>query len=142
MIEIVSRSERETRSLAQDLASLLKGGEILTLEGPLGSGKTCFVKGLAQGLGIKTQITSPTFVLMRSYHFGKKKGRVFYHFDLYRLKKSGELLELGFPDVLRNPQSIIAIEWPEKTRGLLPPRVIRLNFTHGQSPRERTIRIW
>src|SRR3989338_117961 len=110
MISVISRSEEETKRIGKDVAQVLKGGEILSLSGNLGSGKTTFVKGMARGFGIRKAITSPTFVLFRPYPI---TGKTFYHFDLYRLKTSRELNELGLIEILRNPKNIVAVEWPE-----------------------------
>jgi tRNA threonylcarbamoyladenosine biosynthesis protein TsaE len=83
--------------------------------GELGVGKTTFVQGLAQGLGVSERVRSPTFVLMHEYH-----GRIpLYHFDAYRIKSVDELREIGFEDTVC-AQGITVIEWGEKTEGLLP----------------------
>ena len=139
MIKIISKRPAETRGLGQSLGSKLHGGEILALSGPLGSGKTTFLKGLARGLGIKKKITSPSFVLGKPYTFGKRGQKILFHFDLYRLTKRADLAELGLTEIFSNPRAITAIEWPEKARTTLPRRTILIKFAPGQDQNERII---
>ncbi len=139
MLIFRTTSEAETRKLAAGFAKRLKGGEILALSGPLGSGKTAFVKGLARALGVKRRILSPTFIIMAKYAL--PKNRIFYHFDLYRLKHKKEILELGFREILNNQKHIVIIEWPEQTKKILPKRALRLRFAHGKHPQERIVKI-
>ncbi len=113
--EFISTSPDETRRCAAQLALELKPGDCLSLIGELGVGKTTFVQGLAQGLGITEIVRSPTFVLMREY-----RGKIsLYHFDAYRIKNLDELREIGFEDTVR-ADGITVIEWGEKAVGLLP----------------------
>lgn len=113
--EFISTSAEETRHLASQLAGQLKAGDCVILIGELGAGKTTFVQGLAQGLGVAEVVRSPTFILMREYH-----GRVpLYHFDAYRIESLNELREIGFEETLR-AQGVTVIEWGEKAKGLLP----------------------
>lgn len=92
---------------------------VIALTGNLGSGKTTFVQGFAEGLGISNRIISPTFILMRSYKIEDKGGfEALYHLDLYRLEGDvkREVLNLGFEEILENPKNIILIEWAEKIK--------------------------
>lgn len=139
MIKVVSRSPEQTRALASKFAKSLKGGEVLALEGNLGSGKTTFVKGLGQGLGIKEKVRSPSFLLVRPYLL-PRKNRVLYHFDLYRIGKTQDLQELGFADILNDPRNIVAIEWGRRA-GKLPRQAIDIKFAQGQALTERIITI-
>ena len=143
-ITIKTSSENETQKLGMWFASMLKGGEVLALKGNLGSGKTVFVRGLAQGFGIKKKITSPTFVLVKPYQFKKRNGNTLYHFDLYRLKNSGELKELGFSEIVNDKKSISVVEWPEKANALLPKGtiVVELRAPKNKQINKRTIKIW
>lgn len=141
MIQILSRSPAETKLLAQALAKWLQGGEVIALTGSLGSGKTTFIKGLGRGLKIRENIASPTFVIMIPYKIPGRERKTFYHFDLHRIKKARELIELGFQDIVQNPKAIAAIEWPEVSEELLPKRALRLKFAHGKKPHERIIQI-
>jgi tRNA threonylcarbamoyladenosine biosynthesis protein TsaE len=141
MLKIVSASEKETAKLAAMVASHLKGGETLALHGHLGSGKTAFVKGLAKGLGTKTRIQSPTFVIVQPHKL-KNSRMTLYHFDLYRLKNERELVELGFRELISNPRHINAVEWAEKAKALLPKNTAHFKFSRGRRPDERIIQIW
>ena len=111
-----------------------KGALIIGLEGDLGGGKTTFLQGFAKGLGIKEKILSPTFVIMRKFqivrcsHAASFKFRYFYHIDCYRIKKPEEILDLGFREVMSNPRNIIAIEWAEKIKKILPKDAIWVDF--------------
>ena len=105
-----SNSEDETRQIASVFANSLKAGAVLLLQGDLGAGKTAFVRGLAEGLGINTdEVTSPTFTLVHEYRGGRLP---LMHVDLYRLE-SADLDEIGLDQDVA-AQGIIAIEWPER----------------------------
>ena len=138
-MEKVTRSAEQTQKLAAEFAKKLKGGEVLCLYGDLGSGKTTFVQGLAKGLGIKKRILSPTFVLMRSYNIsGLENWRIselakdayLYHIDLYRIGSAKETEMLGLQEILDDPQNIVAIEWAEKIKDILPSKRIEVYFEH------------
>lgn len=139
MVEIVTNSEKETRDLAKNLVKILTRGAILALSGPLGSGKTAFVKGLAQGLGIKKKITSPTFVIYQVYPVQKKFGKNLYHFDLYRIDNTSDLLELGFDEIVNDKDSIVVIEWAEKIQKHLPRHTTKIKFIQGSNTNSRKI---
>lgn len=132
--EYLSYSVSQTKNLAKRLArkilkiSLRKKAIIIALEGELGSGKTTFLQGFAQGLGIKNKILSPTFVIMKKFQVPSSKFQWFYHIDCYRIKKPEELLALGFKEIISNPQNIVAIEWAEKVNKILPKESIVLDF--------------
>lgn len=116
-----SNSQLKTTQIGQGLASKLKGGDVVLLHGELGAGKTTFVKGIAEGLGIKDDIVSPTFTLMQIYEVKSIKYKVegFVHIDTYRLKNEDELKEIGVEDYLGDEETVCVVEWPEKMRGLL-----------------------
>lgn len=122
-MEVITKSARETTEFGRKLGSSLKGGKILALVGSLGAGKTTFVQGLAEGLGIKAKIISPTFILMR--HYGN-----LYHLDLYRLEDNvwREVVNLGAPDFWGRQENIFVIEWAEKIKDHLPKETIWINF--------------
>ncbi len=122
-METITQGAQETQRLGQKLAASLKGGETIALVGDLGAGKTTFVQGLAQGLGIKNRMISPTFILMREYDN-------FYHVDLYRLEENvdEEVRNLGLTDIWGKSGKIVVIEWAEKITDLLPPNTIWINF--------------
>lgn len=120
-------SESDTRQAAQDLVRALHGRPaVLSLEGPLGAGKTCFVKGLAEALKCDPAgVSSPTFSLIHEYTGGSHP---LVHMDLYRLESAAELEALGFEDLIAESH-ITAIEWGDKFPEHLPPDTIRLVFT-------------
>lgn len=119
-------SVAETREAGRQIAGLLRGGEVLSLEGPLGAGKTTFVQGLAEGLGCRAdEVSSPTFTLVHEYPDGHLP---FVHLDLYRLESPEELAALGFDDLLSG-STIAAIEWGDKFPEALPPHTQRLVFS-------------
>ena len=130
-------SEAETREAGRRLAGVLRGGEVLSLEGPLGAGKTTFVKGLAEGLGCyPSEVSSPTFTLVHEYPGGRFP---VVHLDLYRLESSEELAALGFDDLLAGP-TITAIEWGDKFPEALPPGALRFVFSmDGEARKIRRI---
>lgn len=141
-MKFITKSLLETQGVAEKLIKKLKPGNILALKGNLGSGKTCFVQGLAKALGIKKIITSPTFVLLKIYPVKylqskfngvnsikcKNKIKKLYHFDLYRIGSGKELLALGFKEILEKKDGIIAIEWAERAQKILPAKRININF--------------
>lgn len=111
---IISSSPKETKDLGINLAKNLKGGEVLLLFGNLGAGKTLFLQGLAQGLGVKGQVNSPTFNILKLYKFKKaNKNYTFCHIDAYRLSSIADLYTLGIEEIWRKDNSITAIEWAE-----------------------------
>lgn len=118
----------ETKQLAIKLAQKLKTGGVVALRGELGAGKTTFTQGFAQGLGIKDSVTSPTFILIRSYPIpGKTKGK-FFHIDLYRLEDPKQIDGLGLDEVFANPNNIVLIEWAEKLGEQLPSQATKIDL--------------
>ena len=114
----------------------------MLLSGDLGAGKTSLVKGIAKGLGIKHEITSPTFTLLNIYEVKSLKSKVksLVHIDTYRLKDENELLEIGVEDYLGEPNTVCIIEWPEKILGLLTNiKTTAITLEHGDKPEERKI---
>lgn len=143
MEKITTKSEQETKEIAKKIARevLAKKPEnkamVLALKGNLGAGKTTFVQGFAKGLGIRAKILSPTFNIMKRF---KCRGRNFYHIDCYRLKNKKDLEILGFKEILSDPKNIIAIEWPEKVKSMLPKEVFYIAFKHiKENERKLTI---
>lgn len=133
-----TKSAEETGSLGEKIGKDLsssKGGEIFCLYGELGAGKTTFIQGIAKGLGIEKQVTSPTFILMRTYPL--KKGKTFYHLDCYRLENSSQTRNLGLEEIFNDPHNITCIEWAERIKNLLPPKRTDIFFKNtGEDKRE------
>lgn len=127
MPEYIVKTLTDTKKVATQLAKGLKGGELLALSGNLGAGKTAFVQLLAKSLGVKENITSPTFVLMKVYDIKHKQAKKFVHVDCYRLSGQEDLFEIGLEDYLVHDNIIVAIEWADKIRNL-PDRAIKIDI--------------
>lgn len=108
----------QAESQARKMAKKIRGGEIIALIGELGSGKTTFTKALGTALGIRQQISSPTFVMMQQ--FETPKGLFFYHLDLYRTKNFSEVKSLGITEWWGHPKTVTVIEWADKILDSLP----------------------
>ena len=118
-------SVTETQSFAADLANSLSTGIVIALIGELGSGKTTFAQGFAEGLGINEHVGSPTFKLVSEYD--GQKGKLI-HVDAYRLKGIEDFLNIGGEDILGDPRAIILIEWGDKLESILPPDAMGISF--------------
>lgn len=119
-LEFVSRSPQQTQRLGARLGVLLQGGDVICLEGPLGSGKTCLAQGIGRGWGVGQTLISPTFVLIREYRRPGERIRL-YHIDLYRISGVDEALDLGLEELLGDAHGVCVIEWAERARSLMPP---------------------
>lgn len=109
-MEFVVNNLKETNKLAKKFAKTLSGGEVILFHGDLGSGKTTFIKSVGKYIGVKEDITSPTFNIVKQYA-GKKL--TLYHLDLYRISDESELEMLGIGDILNDPHGVIMVEWAE-----------------------------
>jgi len=157
-MEIISKSSEQTQKIAEILGRTILESEILgssprmpkascvakknsalvlALEGDLGGVKTTFIQGLAKGLGVRETLTSPTFVIMKSYYIPhpsfplleKERGLVaFYHLDCYRLKDENDLEALGIKEILADSKNIVAIEWAERVRKILFEDAVKIKF--------------
>ena len=142
--KVVSKSPEETQALAANLVAELstrggsasggKSGAVLALHGELGSGKTCFVQGLARALGVQQAVTSPTFTIVNEY-----RGRCpLIHMDLYRISDPEELLSIDFDNYL-DTEGITVIEWAERAGNWLPGNTMHIYFETGTDLNKRTI---
>ncbi len=129
MLEFISRSVEQTQRLGARLGTLLQGGDVICLEGALGSGKTCLTQGIGRGWGAQQQVVSPSFVLVREYTRAGDEQRL-YHVDLYRIASAEEVWSLGVDDFLGRGHAVSAIEWAERATSLIPPEHlwIKLDF--------------
>ena len=124
MKQIKVTSLKETRELAQKIASLLTTPSLLTLSGDLGAGKTTFTKGLAIGLGVEDTVTSPTFTILKSY---EGDNVTLHHMDAYRLE--GIVQDLGFEDEFYDENAVCVIEWSHFIEYALPSERLEISIT-------------
>ena len=136
-MEYRSNSPGETEALGAALAKLLWPGAVVAFTGDLGAGKTAFVRGMAQGLGVAGRVTSPTFTIVNEYEGGRLP---LFHFDLYRLASSDELFEIGWEDYLRRG-GVCAVEWSENAAGALERDTVRVDLRRGAEDGQRVITI-
>lgn len=151
-IEIHSKSPEDTRRAAEILLKKIEevranfsaktalsdtaaiGAVIVGLYGDLGSGKTTFTQFFGELLGVREKIASPTFVLEKIYKIADLH---LVHIDAYRLESEKEMENLGWKEIVQNPQNIILIEWPERIAGLMPKNHIQVRFEHAaENPTE------
>lgn len=143
MKKFVSNNPEESRKFAQDFAKEILARErrentalVLALMGDLGSGKTAFVQAFAEALGVEEKIKSPTFIIFRkskipaSSKGERNKFENFYHFDVYRINSEKEILNLGWEEIISNPQNIVLAEWADKIEKILPKNCVKINFKH------------
>ncbi len=147
MVEIIAKSAEETKKIAANLADevkkrpLLKHAFIIALRGNLGSGKTTFIQGLAVGLGIRESVLSPTFLILKQFSITLKNYKNFYHIDAYRLDNPKELWELGFKDLLNEPENLIVIEWADKIKKILPKNILWIKFINLGKKKRKILRV-
>lgn len=138
-MKIITKSEAQTKALAKKLSAALKQGTTFALVGDLGAGKTVFVKGLAQGLGIRKTVNSPTFVLMRVYETAKHPFiKRLVHVDAYRIKKADSLKSIGLEDYIKDKETLVVIEWADRVLKILPRGKKIIRFSHSKES-QRTI---
>lgn len=126
-LSLISQSPEQTRRLGYQLGCLAQGNDIYLLTGNLGTGKTCFIQGLAFGLDIREYACSPSFMIAREYH-----GRLnLYHLDLYRLDHIDEIIDLGIDEYFYH-NAVCAIEWAEKGFQVLPEDNLTILLEHMQ----------
>ena len=144
MKKFVSNNPEESRKFARDLAANLMsrsrldisgGALVLALMGDLGSGKTTFAQAFAERLGVKEKVKSPTFIIFRKSKVADKKWqekvfKYFYHFDVYRINSEKEILNLGWEEIISNPENIVLVEWADKIEKILPKNSVKINFKH------------
>jgi tRNA threonylcarbamoyladenosine biosynthesis protein TsaE len=136
-LDIISHSAAQTQRLGMRLGEIVQGGELILLNGQLGTGKTTFTQGLARGMGITEQINSPTFTLLKEYpghsrpadrpHVQSHVGPALYHFDLYRLDEPEEIFDLGFEDYFYG-DGVCVVEWADKADLLWPTDHLRIRM--------------
>lgn len=127
------KSEEDTKKFGLALAKQLKSGSIVALIGDLGTGKTTLTKAIAEGLGVKEMITSPTFSIVHEYHDGRLP---LYHFDVYRIGEIEEMYELGYEEYFYG-EGICIVEWADLIWELMPEESVTIRIEYGESENER-----
>ena len=131
---IITDSPEATAEVGVALGKLVQPGDVLLFQGPLGTGKTCMTQGLAQGMGITTSVTSPTFILVNQY----SGTLTLYHIDLYRLETVVEAEDLGLDDYFFG-DGVCVVEWPERAFSAMPPEHLLVVLEHiGEQQRRLT----
>lgn len=137
MKRLITRNENETRELGLKLAEKLKAGDVVAMTGELGTGKTALTGYIAEGLGIKKTISSPTFTIVKEYHEGRLP---MYHFDVYRVSDPEELFEIGYEEYFYG-NGVSVVEWANLVEELLPENAVRINIEYGEAEGERLYEI-
>ena len=136
MLEFISNSPEETLAIAENFAVELNSGDVIAFRGDLGSGKTCFTRGLALGIGFNGDVTSPTFALINEYLGGRLN---IYHFDMYRITSWDELYSSGYFEYLEQG-GVVVLEWSENIENALPDNTTYIEFQKlGEEKRKITI---
>ena len=136
-MRLTTHSPEETEQAGADFARTLRPGDVVTLDGELGAGKTAFARGVLRGLGSEGRVTSPTFAIANEYD---APGGMVAHFDLYRILDEEALFELGFEEYL-DGERILLIEWSENAGALLPEAHRTVQITYGAEDDTRILEI-
>jgi len=129
----IIKNEKETKQFGTNLANKLTAGDVIALVGDLGTGKTTLTKYIAEALGIKEDVTSPTFTIVKEY----KSGRLpLYHFDVYRISSEEEMYNLGYEEYFYG-DGVCIVEWADKIEGLIPEKCIVIYISYGANEHER-----
>ena len=134
-MERYSASEQDTEALGRALVQRLQPGAVVAFTGDLGAGKTAFVRGMAQGLGIPQRVTSPTFTIVNEYEGGRLP---LFHFDMYRLNSADDLFDIGWEDYLSRG-GVCAVEWSENVMDALPEDTLWVDIRRGMTDGQRII---
>ena len=130
---VITEGPEETVRLGEELAHMLRPGDVVALVGELGSGKTTLVKGIAQGLFVKEPVISPSFLLARSY-----RGRMpLHHLDAYRVNSPEELVEVGLLELLPPEEGVTVVEWADRVAELIPPGSLWVHLEHLDGNRRK-----
>lgn len=144
MPKFTTKSHEDIRRVAQEFLKKLTPdtkATVVALKGDLGSGKTTFTQALGQCLGVRENMHSPTFVILKIYRIEHKGFKNLIHIDAYRLEKEDELSSLGWEDFLKEPENLVLVEWPENVKGLIPDDARKISFEHGGDEFTREVEI-
>jgi tRNA threonylcarbamoyladenosine biosynthesis protein TsaE len=137
VIRLATKSADDTRAVAAEIAGLAAPGDLLVLAGDLGAGKTAFAQGFAKALGVEEQVTSPAFILVRTYDGGRLP---FVHLDVYRLETMQELVDLGIAELL-DEGAVTLVEWGDAVTPALPADFLEVRLEQGAAPDDRLVSI-
>lgn len=146
-MKIKTKSAKETEAVAEKLIAGLNsifkkdGTVVLALDGDFGAGKTTFTKGIFSALKIKGRAVSPTFIIVRKKKPGVKFLKNVFHMDAYRIKSPDELEAIGFFKMVKEPKSLVVVEWASNIKKAIPKKSIWIKFWHGKKDGERIIEI-
>ena len=128
-MEFITNSPSETEAVGAALGRILTPGTVIAYRGDLGAGKTAFTRGLARGLGATESVTSPTYTIVNEYTTGRMP---LFHFDMYRLRSSEDLFDIGWDDYLERG-GVCAVEWSENVASALPEDTVYVTIArHAQ----------
>ncbi len=133
---IVMENEEAVRKFGRELGAAAKAGSVIALTGDLGAGKTTLTKAIAEGLGVKEIITSPTFNIIKQYDSGRLP---LYHFDVYRITDPDEMYELGYEEYFYG-EGVCVVEWADMIDELIPEDAVRIDIGYGEREGERIYR--
>lgn len=144
----VLNSPAETSKLASVIAEIIsdlgpgpKSATVIALSGDLGAGKTSFTKSFLKHLGITSRVTSPTFIIMKTFDFPKQSAfKKAYHLDAYRVGPK-DLVKLGLKEILKDPQNLVVIEWAERVKKILPMETFWIKIEHGKHIYQRIFKV-
>jgi len=134
-VRLSTRTAEGTRAAGEAIASSLQPGDVVSLTGDLGAGKTTLVQGAARALGVRDRVLSPTFTLVREYHGDLPV----YHLDIYRLDRVQDVLDLGFEEMI-DAGGVVFIEWGDAIEGLLPEDHLQLDLSIAPDSETREIK--
>lgn len=122
-------------------AAKVSGAHVLALSGDLGAGKTTLVQAIARTLGVREMLTSPTFVIQKSYETTDPLFKKLVHIDAYRIEDIEELRVLGFAELVADADALIVVEWAERVAALIPPDAVKLSLAHEENGRSITYHV-
>jgi tRNA threonylcarbamoyladenosine biosynthesis protein TsaE len=129
-MQVTTRGPDETRALGEAVGRLLQAGDVVSLSGEMGAGKTVFAQGVGLGLGIEEPVSSPTFALVQEY-----RGRLtLWHLDTYRVSSLDEVMDLSWPDLLSGG-GVVLVEWPERIAAAMPEERLDVFLRYGEGDR-------